>query len=208
VRATEPSNRQPQPDGTSADRQIRQRTVVSAVERRRGHRAVRAVRPRRRQPARHLDNPVNHSPAFQEQTRCRRLLSHAFEAIDMRSLLAPIGVRRPKRRNVKSARNVSQTPFCQSTCRVKSSQRGTVSLYVPRDVVCNRRIDGHHVFNRVTGELIVVQQERVDDLLERCAPFHRHCVLVIIPSQHQPSSQSNRDRSLSIASPIRQVRRD
>ena len=42
----------------------------------------------------------------------RRLLSHAFEAIHVRSLLAPVGVRRPKRRNVKSARNVSQTPFC------------------------------------------------------------------------------------------------
>lgn len=41
----------------------------------------------------------------------RRLLSHAFEAIHVRSLPPPVGVRRPKRRNAKSARNVSQTPF-------------------------------------------------------------------------------------------------
>jgi hypothetical protein len=60
VQTTEPPNRQPQPDRATADRQIRQPAVVSAVQRRRGHRAVRAVRSRR-QSARHLDNPVDHS---------------------------------------------------------------------------------------------------------------------------------------------------
>ena len=42
----------------------------------------------------------------------RRLLSHAFEAIDARYLLTPGGVGRTQLGNVKSARNLSQTPFC------------------------------------------------------------------------------------------------
>lgn len=41
----------------------------------------------------------------------RRLLSHAFEAIDLRSLLPPNGVGRTQCGNVKSARNLSQTPL-------------------------------------------------------------------------------------------------
>lgn len=40
----------------------------------------------------------------------RRLLSHAFEAIDVQSLLTLSGVRRAQRGNVKSARKLSQTP--------------------------------------------------------------------------------------------------
>lgn len=42
----------------------------------------------------------------------RRLLSHAFEAIDVHSLLNPGGVGRTQRGNVKFARNLSQTQFC------------------------------------------------------------------------------------------------
>ena len=53
----------------AADRQIRKRAGVSAVEGRRWHRAIRAVRSHRRQAARHLDNSVDHSPAFHDQSR-------------------------------------------------------------------------------------------------------------------------------------------
>ena len=68
VHAPEPSNRQSQPDGAAADRQIRKRSVVSAVQGRRWNCAVRAVRSHRRKAARHFDNSVDHSPAFHDQT--------------------------------------------------------------------------------------------------------------------------------------------
>ena len=42
----------------------------------------------------------------------RRLLSHAFGAIDVHSLLNPGGVGQTQRGNVKFARNLSQTQFC------------------------------------------------------------------------------------------------
>jgi hypothetical protein len=51
----------------------------------------------------------------------RKLLSHAFDAIDVCSLLTPNGVGRKQRGNVKSARNLSQTPFCTPILRYCNS---------------------------------------------------------------------------------------
>jgi len=54
----------------------------------------------------------------------RKLLSHAFEAIDVCSLLTPNGVGRTQCGNVKFARNLSQTPFCTPIHRVSCNAFG------------------------------------------------------------------------------------